>query len=267
MEKKENFFHRVGTFFFRHRRYLPLPVIIICLILARPRFPLGSESLDELINGVGVFILLIGEAIRLWAAGYSQKGTSIRGRRFQASRLVTTGPYAYIRHPLYLANFLLGLGICVIIGVVWVFIVYLAYFLIQYIPIIIAEEKALSIQFKEEYEAYASRVPRFFPRLLKVRQEGLSFNWKRALKREHDTICGLTMAVLSVEILENIRNSGFIAVRRETFFLAILGSLFLLVWRFIKDWVKSRKVRLLKNYWWIFTLLGVSILSFIFWGR
>ncbi len=268
MKRIEMFFQKIGIFFFRHRRYLPLPIIVLCLILARPRFPFGSEILDEWIDGVGIFILLVGETIRLWVAGYSQKGTSIRGRRFQVSKLVTTGPYAYIRHPLYLANFLIGLGICVIIGIAWVFIVYLAYFLIQYIPIQVVEERFLHTQFKEEYEAYVSQVPRFIPRLSRVKQkqEGFSFNWKRALKREHDTICGVSMAVLSIEILENIKNAGFTAVRKETFFLAILGSLFLFGWRLIKDWVKSRKVRLLRNYWWIFALLGVSTFSFIFWG-
>jgi hypothetical protein len=161
--------------------------------------------------------------------------------------------------------------------VAWVFIAYLAYFLIQYVSIIIAEERFLHTQFKEEYEAYASRVPRFIPKLVRVnpapmhrggvKQEGLSFNWKRALKREHDAICGFTMAIISIQILENIENVGFISSRKETFFLAIFGSIFLLGWRFIKDWVKGRKVRLLRNYGWIFGLLGVSIFSFVFWGR
>jgi len=264
----EMFFHKIGTFFFRHRRYLPLPVIALCLILARPRFPLGSEILDEWIDGVGIFILLIGEAIRFWVAGYSQKGTSTRGRRFQASKLVTTGPYAYVRHPLYLANFLIGLGICVIIGIAWVFVVYLAYFLIQYVSIQVVEERFLHTQFKEEYEAYVSRVPRFIPRLLKVKQkqEGLSFNWKRALKREQDTICGFTMAFIVIEILDAVRVSGIVVERREILSMLIFASFFLLVWRFTKDWVKSRKIRLLRNYWWIFTLLGASVFSFIFWG-
>ncbi len=272
MEKRENFFNRIGTFFFRHRRYLPIPLMILCLILARPRFPLGSEIFDEWIDGVGIFILLIGEAIRFWVAGYSQKGTSIRGRSFQASKLVTTGPYAYVRHPLYLANFLIGLGVCVIIGVAWVFIVYLAYFLIQYISIVVAEENSLSTQFKEEYEAYASQVPRFIPKLRRanprggVRQEGLFFNWKRALKREHDTICGFTMAFIFIEILDALRISGIVAERREILSMLTFASFFLLVWRFTKDWVKNRKIRLLRNYWWIFTLLGASTFSFIRWG-
>lgn len=268
LKRAEMFFHKIGTFFFRHRRYLPIPLMILCLILARPRFPFGSEILDEWIDGVGILILLIGEAIRFWVAGYSQKGTSTRGRRFQASKLVTTGSYAYIRHPLYLANFLIGLGICVIIGIAWVFIVYLAYFLIQYIPIVVAEEKSLSTQFKEEYEAYTSRVPRFIPRLLKVKQkqEGFSFNWKRSLKREQDTICGFTMAFIFIEILDAIRISGIVAERKEILSMLTFASFFLLVWRFTKDWVGSRKIGLLRNYWWIFTLLGASIFSFIRWG-
>lgn len=232
----------------------------------RPHYSFGSERWDNLVDLVGIAIFFIGEAIRLWVAGYSQKGTSIRGRRFQVTKLVTTGLYARIRHPLYLANFLIGLGICVIIGIAWVFVIYLAYFFIQYIPILIAEEKSLHTQFKEEYEAYALRVPRFIPKFRRIKQEGLSFDWKRALKREHDTICGFAMAIISIQILENIENVGFISSRREIFFLAILGSLFLLTWRFIKDWTKNRKIRILKNYGWIFTLLGMSIFSFIRWG-
>jgi len=79
------------------------------------------------------------------------------------SRLVTEGPYARVRHPRYVqmmlavlayalfANYLAGyltVLICAVLG----------YFLV------LVEEKELCGRFGTEYEAYANRVPRFFPR-------------------------------------------------------------------------------------------------------
>ena len=60
---------------------------------------------------LGLPVAIAGELIRCWAVGYS--GVTTRGDRVEAPHLVTAGPYAYVRNPLYVGNFITALGFAV----------------------------------------------------------------------------------------------------------------------------------------------------------
>src|SRR3989338_4208046 len=82
----------------------------------------------------GVLFVLLGEALRLWANGYvghvKVNWTQKRPNEPRVGQLVTGGPYAYVRHPLYLGTFLIGTGFCITVGNVWVGLVALVFFLL-----------------------------------------------------------------------------------------------------------------------------------------
>lgn len=144
-------------FFFRYRGIIPLPFILILLYQSN----LTTTGLI-----VGLLIVALGEAVRL--AGVRRAGGNTRTRKVGAKRLSTGGIYAHVRNPLYLGNLLIYVGFAIIAGGPWM--VYLAvialiYFSIQYGFIIALEEDTLAELFGEEYRQYTENVPRLLPRL------------------------------------------------------------------------------------------------------
>ncbi len=180
------------------RGYIPIPLLGIMLILA-------EITLKRFMAGVAVG--LVGEAVRIWSVSYA--GMETRTRKVGAPRLVTSGPYAHLRNPIYLGNFLLGLGFCLATWawMPWMVGVYIAGFLLQYSLIISLEETRLRELFGREYEKYAQAVPRFLPRLSPYQGEGdIGPDIKKALRSERDTF--LTIAAALLLILLRWRLSG-----------------------------------------------------------
>ena len=181
--------NRLGNLFFSLRSYTPIPLILIAFIYHQFRLPLVI---------IGVLILIIGEVIRGWAVGYA--GGRTRTRTINAARnLITTGPYAYTRNPLYLGNLLISSGICFVAGVLWLLPVLWILFLLQYIPIIITEEQFLAQTYDQLYQSYLTAVPRFGLRFSPYpKRSSHDFSLRRALKSEKRTLMaiGLLMTLL-----------------------------------------------------------------------
>ena len=60
---------------------------------------------------LGLPLAIAGELVRCWAVGYS--GVTTRGDEVSAPELVTAGPYAYVRNPLYVGNFITAAGFAI----------------------------------------------------------------------------------------------------------------------------------------------------------
>lgn len=130
-------------------------------------------------------IVLVGESIRVWAAGHIQ---AYRVYEVEAERLATTGPYAHVRNPLYWGNFLIGLGFSAAANWWPAYVLFAAVYACIYSVIIPLEERYLRERFGREYEEYAAHVRRLLPRLLPYRRNGGRINMWVALKSEAVTI-------------------------------------------------------------------------------
>lgn len=142
---------------FTYRSYTPIPFVIAMVIFAKP-------TLVSLI--VGFLIVLLGEAIRFWGvsiAGSETRTTGTVGGTF----LITNGPFAHVRNPLYLGNMLLyaGVGIMSMALFPWLLLAACVWFCAQYYVIVRQEEEYLSQRFGEAYEHYRQHVRRFLPRV------------------------------------------------------------------------------------------------------
>ena len=202
-EKKPSFWEKLGffcqnmktlgRFLFRIRSFTPIPLIILLIIFAHP---------SRLSFGVGFSIVILGELLRIWAVGYA--GAATRTRSMGAARqLVTTGPYAYVRNPLYLGNFILSLGICIISKVYWMIPIFLVGYLCQYLPIIFSEEAHLRKECGKIYDEYYANVPRFIPRILYANPSLRSrpehdFSLRRAIKSERRTFIAIVLVIALV---------------------------------------------------------------------
>ena len=194
---------RQGNLLFHWRSYLPLPLLLLLLVrglLYPPQSQgvLAHWSWDVFCLGIGS----VGWGIRLWVGGYVPAGTSGRHTRTQvAHHLNTTGPYSVMRHPLYLGNFFMWMGVALLTrSAAWV-LLSAAIFWICYERIMIAEERFLRKEFGEEVNAWATTTPAVLPAWGRWRAPKLRFSWRTALRREYSGMFGFVAAMGILELV------------------------------------------------------------------
>lgn len=102
---------------------------------------------------IGAAIAAVGIVVRMWASGYVMKN----------KELATTGPYAYVRHPLYVGNILLLVGFSLASSLWWSFVLMAALLWFYYPPTISYEDNKLRGIFGEEWEAWAKNIHALIP--------------------------------------------------------------------------------------------------------
>lgn len=119
---------------------------------------------------VGLPIAIAGELLRCWAVGYS--GVTTRADAVEAPKLVTAGPYAYVRNPLYVGNFVTAAGFAIAFtgknsGLARLGLIAgaLGSMIGVYATIVPHEERFLREKFGEEFDRYCERVPPVVPQL------------------------------------------------------------------------------------------------------
>ncbi|RKZ01051.1 MAG: hypothetical protein DRQ10_02900 [Candidatus Hydrothermota bacterium] len=146
----------IGRKIFKIRGYLGIPFFVVAIAFA---------SREHAMIGLGLVLTSLGETVRIWSVAYS--GRTTRARSITAKVLVTNGPYGFTRNPIYIGNFLIGLGFALASGALWPYLVvaYTVLFWIEYYLIIRAEEDFLLQKFGKLFELYMRLVPRIIPKL------------------------------------------------------------------------------------------------------
>lgn len=158
---------------------------LLYLWLAKPSFRFLLSSLLLIVPGL---------LIRALASGHVRKNEA----------LATSGPYAYTRNPLYLGSLLIGIGFAVAARSWWVAVMLVVMFFAIYLPVILDEEAFLHQKFPE-FDGYARRVPRMFPRFTPNRSaDDEPSGFSRTLymqHREYNALAG-ALAVLAALIVK-----------------------------------------------------------------
>jgi len=194
-EKKD-----IREWVFTYRSYTPLPFLALMLVLGRP-------TITSIV--AGFVIVLLGECLRFWGVsivGSETRTTGAVGGTF----LITTGPYAYVRNPLYVGNLLLyaGIGVMSMAMFPWLLLVALVWFYVQYWLIVTREEEYLAQQFGEPFAEYCRHVRRFLPRRTPYRSGSPSektFNLAEGLASERRTLQAITIVCVLVVVLYLVR--------------------------------------------------------------
>jgi len=139
-------------------------------LLAVPALALAAWGAPSAFSiALGLPLAFVGEAVRAWAVGYS--GVTTRGDRVTAPALVTAGPYAYVRNPLYVGNFITATGFAIAFtghnsaGVRTALVAgSLGIMLGVYGIVVPHEERYLRATFGAAFDAYVDAVPRVVPR-------------------------------------------------------------------------------------------------------
>ena len=179
---------------FQYRSYTPIPFLLLMIWFAHPT----SASLV-----LGFLIIFSGETMRLWGvaiAGSETRTTGPVGGTF----LITTGPFSYVRNPLYVGNMLIYFGVGVMSNALfpWLALGALLYFLFQYSLIVSLEEEYLMKTFGAAFARYREVVPRFVPTFTRYAvgtNTQPELNWSRGLVSERRTLQAI--GILSVVLL------------------------------------------------------------------
>lgn len=185
---------------FKYRSYTPIPFLLLMIIYQQP-------NVWSLI--IGFVIAAAGESIRLWGVCWAGSETRTTGK-VGGTFLVISGPFAFVRNPLYVGNMLMYIGIGIMSFALFPYLQIAAFvfFAIQYHFIVKEEESYLIETYGDDYKEYVKNVPRFFPRLTPYKNSRIEqpeFIFSKGLKSEKRTLQALTIVTLLILVMWIIR--------------------------------------------------------------
>jgi len=207
--------------------FLIFLAVTITLLFTKSLFPhWQKEPIDEFLDALGVVLVLFGFLFRISARGYKSEKSP------NGSVLITDGPYAIMRNPMYFGTLLIGTGIIFLILELWTFPIFLLIFLLIYIPQIKREERKLSVSFKDRFKDYCKRTPKYFPNLFDLSKldlrDYLFLKW-RWIKRELLPLILVICVIIAIEIWEDVRLFGYGEFIKELLELSLIISFFVIV--------------------------------------
>ena len=187
----------IGRMLFPIRLFVGLAVVGLALEWIQPK-PLFDPA-ERVTQMVAIAVVVGGLALRGWAAGCA--GGHTRSHQIEAPTLVTGGPFAYVRNPIYLGTVVIGLGMSMLLGDPKAYLFSALTFAVLYLTIIPAEERFLLGEFGAAYRDYCRTVPRLLPRWRnRVSVGAAPFRWRSSIGELR--IAGILVLVYAALLFE-----------------------------------------------------------------
>jgi len=245
-----------GVKLFKYRGTLPIFILVAALALYAFQCysPVSAENeayftLEKSIYPlICLLVSLAGLFIRIHTLGFVIPNTSGRNTHKQiADGINKTGMYSLLRHPLYLGNFLMWLGIGMLTENIWFNIFFILGFWLYYERIMYAEETFLIKKFGEEYTNWSKNVPPFVPRFSNYEKPSLNFAWRKVIRQEKSGIAALFIVFMLFHQIEYYFNEGSIDPTLSLWnVLFIVFTIYIIIVKIIQkstDWLDIEKTR------------------------
>ncbi|PKG51747.1 methyltransferase family protein [Olleya sp. 1-3] len=234
-----------GDFLFRNRSYLPLIILGLgfAVFIHTEYYEIETPDhwFSELFEFACLGISLFGLFIRVVTVGFTPKNTSGRNTKSGqlADELNTTGIYSVVRHPLYLGNFFMWLGVAMLTENTWFSIAFVLFYAFYYERIMYAEESFLRDKFGSVYMDWAINVPAFIPSFKNYTKPKYEFSIKKVLKKEKNGFCAVFVLFWGFELVGNLIESESFKIEYDFWFY---GAIISTIIYFVLKIMKKRKI-------------------------
>jgi protein-S-isoprenylcysteine O-methyltransferase Ste14 len=178
---------KIGRFLYTFRGLLPAPLLLAVVLWGRP---------TELSWLAGLAVAALGEAGRFWALTYIGPKSRAEDKR-RADRLISEGPYSLTRNPLYVANLTIAAGLLLAANR-WVLLLLVPLGFVYYTLVALAEEEFLARAFPADWESYRASVPRFLPRVGRMKPAPVRFSWRECFVPELSTLIAAELGLVCI---------------------------------------------------------------------
>lgn len=220
-----NELEKQGNFLFKYRGQFPVLLFFLAVPFLYFTDAAALSVADKtLYFYLAVSLSVLGFCIRAYTIGTTPKGTSGRNTKEQvADVLNSTGIYSMLRHPLYLGNYFMWIGIVLFSYNLYMVIVVSLMYWLYYERIMFAEERFLERKFGKDYLDWAAKLPAFWPRFSNFQKSVIPFSLKSVLRREYS---GVLATVIGFAFMELVRNyfAGEQILLSECFIYALLAT-------------------------------------------
>ncbi len=227
-----------GNFLFKYRGQIP----VVLFLMAIPAiyftdydFLKGNETTKLILTIVAALVSFSGQVIRAIAIGTSNKHTSGRNTKEQvAEALNTRGIYSTVRHPLYLGNYFMWIGIVIYTFNIWFVLLISLMFWLYYERIMFAEERFLEKKFGQSYVDWSMKVPAFWPGFKNYEKTPIPFSMKTIMRREYSGVTATIIGFVFIDFFRDWFTTGEVQWKLNHGIVIFIALLISLVFRTLK---------------------------------
>ena len=231
-------FEKQGNFLFKYRGQFPVLLFILSVpFVYLTDYSLVSYEKFNLFMFISISISILGFFVRFYTIGTTPKGTSGRNTKEQvADVLNSSGMYSMVRHPLYLGNYLIWLGISLASFNIYFAVIMSLLFWIYYERIMFAEERFLERKFGEDYLNWASKLPAFLPSILNFKKSDTNFSIITVLRREYASVLAALVGFTFIEVLRTYFSTNNWSISDCTVEILVGAIVLVLILRSLKHY-------------------------------
>lgn len=232
-------FERQGSRLFKYRGSIPL-ILLVTGIIVFVFSKMNSTGFEnyipfEIYELLCLLISFIGLGIRVYTVGYTPENTSGRNTKIQkADVLNTTGIYSMVRHPLYVGNFFMWMGIAMLVQSLWYMFAFVLIYWIYYERIMFAEEQFLRRKFGDVYLEWSKKTPAFIPSTKNYSSPSISFSWKKALKKEKNGFAAIFLVFFMFRAIGDYINTGGLVLNSWLAYSAAITFILYFILKYLK---------------------------------